>query len=266
MPLLKSAEVGWFKNSSALLTYGWCSALLVGPAVWLFGIFTKFPQGLLTTDTFVRLDDFLKLCANPFARNLAEPILAYRISVPFIAWTLHLPPLICTYIQLVFLIAAYGVLFYVISKRTANPLFAILVVAGLSQTFFAHSTNRWFGIPDSFSHLCSALALLSSNPLALLSACIFGTLNDERWVFSIPFIIYWHCSARAKVDVFDWTLAARTALILVGGLVIVLTVRHALTVGWIGPGIRRPDAYALIESVALHPSQPVASTWPLIHS
>src|SRR5215475_3208836 len=124
-------------------------ALFVGVGTWLFGIFVKFPQGLLTTTHFPRLEDYLKLCANPFARDV-NPILAYRISVPVLAWALHLPPIVCTLLPILFLITSYGVIFYIVSKRTCDRRFALMVVAGLSLTFFALWTNRWLGSPDSF--------------------------------------------------------------------------------------------------------------------
>jgi hypothetical protein len=244
-----------------LLDHGWLSALFVGLAVWVFGICVKFPQGLLTTDLTPRLLDFLKLCANPFARDLSEPIIAYRISVPVLAWILHLPPTVCTFIQLLFLIASYAVLFRVVSQRTENPAFSVLVVAGLSLTFFAHWTNSWLGFPDSFSHFCSALALISSNPLVLIFTCIFGTLNDERWIFSIPFVIYWHSSARAKTDVFNRFNAGRAGGSIAGGLACVLLIRHALTVGWIGPGIEEPDLYKQFANLSLADLHPRDSTW-----
>src|SRR5215831_5859543 len=85
-------------------------ALFVGAIIWLFGIFVKFPQGLLTTSHFPRLDDYLELCANPFARDVS-PILAYRISVPVLAWVLQLPPIICISLPILFLIGSYAVVF-----------------------------------------------------------------------------------------------------------------------------------------------------------
>jgi hypothetical protein len=250
-------------NYRRLLDHGWLSALIVGLAVWLFGICVKFPQGLLSTGHFPRLQDFLKLCADPFARDLSEPIVAYRISVPVLAWVLHLPPAVCTVIQLLFLILAYAVIFRVVAKRTENPAFAVLVVAGLSLTFFAHFTNRWYGYLDSFSHLCSALALISANPLVLICTCIFGTLNDERWIFSIPLLIYWHSSARAKADIFHWTVALRAGGSIAAGLVCVLLIRHALAVGWIGPGIETTGAYRHFASLSAADLHPIRSTWTL---
>ena len=85
-----------------LLRHELASALFVGAGIWLFGILIKFPQGLLTTSHFPRLGDYLKLCANPFARDV-NPVLAYRISVPVLAWALHLAPIICTILPILFL-------------------------------------------------------------------------------------------------------------------------------------------------------------------
>jgi hypothetical protein len=237
------------------------SALLVGAGVWLFGIVIKFPQGLLTTSHFPRLDDYLKLCANPFARDV-NPILAYRISVPVLAWALHLPPVICTLLPILFLITSYAVVFYVVSERTGDKRFALMVVVGLSLTFFGLWTNRWLGSPDAFSHLFSALALLSSNPLFLALSCIIGTLNDERWVMSVPFLLYWHGSDHAKPDAIDWTIITRTALALAVGIILVLLIRHALSVGWIGPGVAA-SWYSKMRSVPPDRLFPYNSTWAL---
>jgi hypothetical protein len=236
-------------------------ALFVGAAAWIFGLLVKFPQGLLTTNFFPRLDDYLKLCANPFTRDV-NPILAYRISVPIIAWALHLPPVICTFLPILFLIFSYAIIFYVVLEHTADKKFSVLVVAGLSLTFFAHWTNRWLGFPDSFSHLVSALALISSNPFLLALYCIFGTLNDERWLFSVPFLLFWHGSNYAKVGVFSSMTATRAGIGLGVGILFVLLIRHALTIGWLGPGIADPNMYKIMRSTLLD-LKPLNSTWPL---
>jgi len=247
-----------------LLDHGLLSALMIGLAIWLFGICIKFPYVLLTANPYPsRLDDFLKLCANPFARDLNVQYLAYRIIVPVIAWITHLPATVCTFIQLPFLIVTYAVLFRVVQKRTQDPAFAVLVVAGLSLTFFAHWTNSYFGFPDSFSHLCSALALASANPIVLMFTCILGTLNDERWIFSIPFIVYWHSSACAKIDVLNWLEALRASAFITAGLICVVVIRHALTVGWIGPGIAEPELYKEYASFSIADLHPYHSTWVL---
>ena len=247
-----------------LLDHGWPSALMIGLAVWLFGICIKFPHVLLTADPLPsRLDDFLKLCANPFARDLGVQYLAYRIVVPVIAWITHLPATVCTFIQFPFLIVAYAVLFRVVQLRTKDLTFAVLVVGGLSLTFFAHWTNSYFGFPDLFSHLCSALALLSSNPFVLIFTCLFGTLNDERWILSIPFVIYWHSSACANADVLNWLKAARAGACIAVGLICVALIRHALTVGWIGPGIAEPKLYKEYASFSIADLRPYHSTWVL---
>ncbi len=238
------------------------STLFVGVGIWLFGLFIKFPQGLLTTNHFPRLDDFLKLCANPFARDV-NPILAYRISVPILAWGLQLPSVICTVLPILFLILSYAVLFYVVSNRTDDKEFAILVVAGLSLTFFGVWTNRWLGYPDSFSHLFSALALLSSNPFLLALCCIIGTLNDERWVMSVPLLLYWHGSNNAKVGILNLTNTTRAGIGLAVGILFVLLARHALTVGWLGPGIVESNWYKMVRTTSPHRLIPYHSTWVL---
>ncbi|HZM85932.1 MAG TPA: hypothetical protein VFF31_05170 [Blastocatellia bacterium] len=238
----------------------WFWLLFFAIGIWLFGVFVKFPQGILSSDHFPRLEYYLKLCADPLARDI-DPMLAYRITVPTIAWALKLSPTMCTLLPIVFLIAAYGVLLFVIWKRTGDGRFSIMIVAGLSLTFFAHWTNRWLGYPDSFSHLCSALGLLSSNPLILALICILGTLNDERWVFSVPFLLYWHGSSHAKAGIINWIDATRAGAGLGIGILCVLLVRHALTVGWLGPGVIEPDVYKIMRSSLLDRFRPYNSTW-----
>jgi hypothetical protein len=153
--------------------------------------------------------------------------------------------------------------FYVIWRRTGDKQFSLLVVAGLSLTFFALWTNRWLGYADSFSHLFSALALLSSNPFLLALCCIIGTLNDERWLMSVPFLLYWHGSDHAKAGILNWTNTTRVGIGLAAGILSVLLVRHALTVGWLGPGIDEPGMYKIMRSTSLTHLRPYASTWPL---
>ena len=162
-----------------------------------------------------------------------------------------------------FLILSYAIIFYVVLEHTADKRFSILVVAGLSLTFFAHWTNRWLGFPDSFSHLFSALALISSNPFLLAMCCIFGTLNDERWLFSVPLLLFWHRSNHAKVGKFSSRTATRAGIGLAVGILIVLLIRHALTIGWLGPGIAEPTVYKIMRSTLLDRFNPLNSTWAL---
>jgi hypothetical protein len=110
------------------------------------------------------------------------------------------------------------------------------------------------------SRIC-ALALLTSHPVALALTCVFGTLNDERWLISAPFIICWHASERAKADIFDWQIAAQATAGIVVGLCCVLLVRRALTVGWIGPGIADPGIYREMWTLVYSRLQPYGSNW-----
>jgi hypothetical protein len=236
-------------------------ALFVGTVIWLFGIFVKFPQGLLTTSHFPRLDDYLELCADPFARDVS-PALAYRISVPMLAWVLQLPPITCAFLPILFLISSYAVVFHIVSDRSGDKRFALLVVAGLALTFFAVLTNRWLGCPDSFSHLFSALALFSSNPFLLALCCVIGTLNDERWIMSVPLLLYWHGSNQSKAGIVNWTNAMRAGIGLAAGILVVILVRHALTVGWLGPGIV-DSWYSKMRAIPPDRLIPYNSTWAL---
>jgi hypothetical protein len=78
---------------------------------------------------------------------------------------------------------------------------------------------------------------------------------------SIPFLLYWHGSNHAQPGVLDWKTATRAGIGLVAGIALVLLVRHALAVGWLGPGI----AAGFRPMRAMPPERPIPlhSTWPL---
>jgi hypothetical protein len=219
----------------------WILAPAVGVGVWLFGIVVKFPQGILSTDHFPRLEDHLKLCADPFARDVQfDPRISYNRTYPCMApstfaYSLYSPADVLPDRRL------RSNFFLVVSERTGDRRFSLLVVAGLSLTFFALWTSRWLGSPDAFSHFCSAVGLLSSSPVRLALICILGTLNDERWIFSAPFLLYWHGSNHAQAGTINLIEATRAGSGLAIGILLALLVRHALTVGWLGPGIVEPE-------------------------
>lgn len=68
------------------------TSLLVGLGAWSLSILLYFSWVRMQPENRYRWDDFLRLCENPFARDLAEPILNYRLAVPAVAYVLHLPP------------------------------------------------------------------------------------------------------------------------------------------------------------------------------
>jgi hypothetical protein len=80
---------------------------------------------------------------------------------------------------------------------------------------------------------------------------------------SAPLLLYWHGYDHAKASIINWTSTAHVVIGLAAGILVVLLVRHALAVGWIGPGIDEPDMYKIFRSTSLTHLHPYTSTWPL---
>ena len=93
--------------------------------------------------------------------------------------------------------------------------------------------------------------------------CILGTLNDERWVLSVPFLLYWHGSDQAKRGIINWIGVTRAGSGIGIGILFVLLIRHSLTVGWLGPGVIEPEVYKLMRSTLFDRFTPYNSAWPL---
>jgi hypothetical protein len=79
---------------------------------------------------------------------------------------------------------------------------------------------------------------------------------------SVPFLLYWHGSEHAQIGTLNWTNATRAGIGVAVGILFVLLVRYALTVGWFGPGIAE-SWYTAMRSVPLDRLIPYNSTWPL---
>ena len=118
------------------------TAILVALSVWTISIFLYAPPlWVIMTNTHPsRLDDFLAMCANPLERNLYEPILAYRVTTPLIAWIMGIQGYWAVGIQYIALILIFILLFIVIKRRTDNVT-AILTCLALSLTHVAIWTN-----------------------------------------------------------------------------------------------------------------------------
>lgn len=253
---------------------GWAARvaifLVVGATIWTTGLSWKYPQGFLSLVHFPRLEDFLKLCADPLARDLAEPIVAFRITIPLLSFSLGLGPGASVVLGWLALALGYAVCWVALRRRTGSG-YALLVVFGLSQSFFAHASNRWLGIPDSATLLALAVCLLTTNPFGVAVATVLGMMNDERFLLAAPGLLAWHLvtgESAGRVPMTIKTCCSRLIPLVAGfgiGLLITALARYALAVGWIGSGIPRLHIY---ESMADMPRaasgwQPFASSWPI---
>lgn len=230
---------------------GWQNSLQAGAAIWALSLFVASPpfsSWSWTNLNTTRAADFLRQCANPMTRNLVEPILAYRISTPLLAWLLHLPAIASLALPYLFSLGALVVIHRAMSLRTEPRLASAMTIATACSSTFRYS-HGCLGLADSLTHLGSAVALIGNAPTAAV-AVLVSCCNDERSVLALPFIALWRCQ---KSEPLEWRssrswLALGTATLpLVTGLVVALGIRHALSAGWIGSGISTPPVYHAME-------------------
>ena len=200
--------------------------------------FASWTWSALMTNS--RVGDFLRQCENPLTRELTEPILAYRIATPTLAWLLHLPPVLALGLQYLFsILTLVGCHRFLSGRFAPRPAFLLTLAIACSSTI--HFTNWLTGVPDSLTHLATISALLFPSEGIVFAAVAVGLLNDERMILALPIIWLWQTrSAGADWSIRAWLTSARPVLV---GLTAALSVRHALTAGWIGPGVVRPPLY-----------------------
>lgn len=205
-------------------------ALLVGLGCMAVSVFFYSPAFWLWGQPNTRLDDLAKLATDPLDRTLTWPFLAYRVTTPLIAWLVHLRDYKVVIVAYAANVLSFSILYLALKTRLTERVSILLCVA-LSMTHTMVMSNVWWHCPDSVTNLMSAIVMLSSSPLVVVLASALGFLNDERFFLAIPFLILWHSDKRVKV-----------LLWLAAGVLIAMSVRHALTVGLVGPGIH-PEAY-----------------------
>jgi hypothetical protein len=201
-----------------------------------------------------RARDFFILCHNPLSRDLHEPLLAYRIAVPVIAWGLSLNDVGAYILQCLFSIAFLGVTYLAVARHCSTTV-AFLCTAMLALSFGTAWTNCSPGFPDTFSGLLCSIALLRPTLGVGFIAGLGGMLNDERTVLAFPFVCFWWIYLNRRRD-------ARALAISMGvGLGMALVVRHLLTVGVIGSGVVTPRVYELMWDNIKH-LRPYTHSWP----
>lgn len=221
------------------------SAVKVGVFVWLLSTLVAAPAlfgwSWETIALNSRAADYLRLCADPLTRDLNEPILAYRIAVPLLAWALQLPPIAALVLPYLAHVGFLGFVFVALRRRSTATL-ALLgtTIVGLS---FALFWSNWRpGFTDTFTHLAVGAMLVSSSARVAGLATLLGFLNDERMVLALPFVFLWHlpsflAAENRRTTTTRWVLAVFAAAVVYAGL------RYSLQVGWIGTGVPRPVVY-----------------------
>ncbi|HTQ32252.1 MAG TPA: hypothetical protein VMI53_13655 [Opitutaceae bacterium] len=221
----------------------------VGLAAWALSTFVASPAFFIWSwkgfTTVGRSADYLRLCRNPLARDLGEPILAYRLTMPVLAWILHLPAWAALTAPYLVHVGFLAVCFAVLRRRLEATAAALTTVV-IALSFALFWSNWKPGYTDTTSHLLAASMLLTPAAGWTFAATLLGLINDERMVLALPFVLCWHFSPAATTawirQSARWLLAAGLAL----GAYLVL--RHGLRVGWIGPGIPTPAVYQGIDA------------------
>ena len=209
------------------------SGVLYSPSLWVL----LAPGGM----SLSRIPDYLAMCADPLTRALNEPILAYRITTPLLAWVLNLPVWACLALPHLFSIAALACVLRAV-RRMTDERNAILLCAAIAFSYALIWSNTKPGVPDGVTHWAVSVCFLSISPVLAAITTIVGAMNDERFVLSIPFLLLWHAWSVSTIGE-AWQKVRGMVAGFVGGLAVVLVLRHALTVGWIGTGISIPRTY-----------------------
>lgn len=226
------------------------AVLTVGLTAWLFSVLLYTLHFLpVTVDQWMktRAGDVVRMAADPLTRELREPIMAYRVVLPTLAWLFGIRGPWVLALPYLMLVVALGLVYYLFARR-GKPALGLGAALGLGCTQFVLWSNNGPGSGDPLTLLAASVGLLSSNGILAAAMCALGTLNDERFVLAIPFILLWHRTIEGRSRMQTLQLAGWYAL----GLAVVLLVRHALTVGLIGPGIQKPQVYTDIEQRAIN--------------
>jgi len=98
-------------------------------------------------------------------------------------------------------------------------------------------TNTHWGHPDSLTFLPISILLLKKNPLIIVFCTFIGSLNDERFILSIPFLLlWWHLTDQKEGRNFNLNKAIFSFSV---GILILFLFKLALITGYIGPGIEK---------------------------
>ena len=221
-------------------------SIIIGFSSWLFSFFLFSPRLTLFLGKgsgTTRRDDLLAQCIDPFTRNLIEPILAYRVIQPSIAkalgWCGERREILAlmgspgiAYIALILTL----ILFHFSLRQKFSQNISLLTTFALATTQVTQWVNTHWGHPDSLTFLPISLLLLSRQPVLIIIATSIGCLNDERFIFALPFIFLWWWPIKES---WKKNLKNLSPIIFASltGIFIFIAIRIALQQGLIGPGI-----------------------------
>lgn len=209
----------------------------VGVVAYFFALFIAFPGTLLHRGIYhTRMTDTLKLAHDLFARDLQEQITAYRLTVPVFLKFLHIsdPAVVTVLFQVLPSIATLSLIFFNAARRV-GPRTAWPVTLAVSLSFLLFYTFYYGGLFDPITHLCLAIVMTTANPAAAFTCTMAGCFNDERFIIAVPFALLWHFQGGGLGTLIRQTIKPATGVLL--GLACAIPLRHAIAVGWLGPGV-----------------------------
>jgi hypothetical protein len=232
-------------------------AAAIGLGSWALAFFLAAPSMAMFTRATIfslRSGDYVHQCQHPLTRALGTPLMAYRVFVPAVAHLLGANLWLDLLIPYAASAALLAVVAFVVGRRLGRP--SAVAAAVLVGTSYAVTwPNNLLGYPDSVSHLIAASLVLVRRRwlFALLVLC--GLLTDERFLLSLPFVALWLAPepGEGTRNPFPWSAAA-------AGIALWLAARHALTAGWIGPGIAPVQTY-LDMKVTVRNLVPTQMSW-----
>jgi len=177
---IQGSRAGWRQDVRSGLFAFLVSLCLAAPILWLY----------LEPGSGGRLADFMAQAAEPLRRDLNEPILGYRITVPllnnwlgFRGFAVVIPAMTASLVNLILCSR-------ILRQRTQSSLFSIFGTVGLSLTFFIAEGTTFWSAPDSVAHLLVLLPAAFSLPwLYLVGAVPIAMFVDERSIISFVFLL-----------------------------------------------------------------------------
>ena len=227
--------------------------LFIGLNSWLLSFFLYSPRFILflgNNSGTTRRDNLLLQCIDPFTRKLIgveRHQLYTRILQPsianFLGWCgerrdflalLGTPGI--AYLALIFTLS----LFYCALRKYFSKGVSIAGTFAISTSMVTQWTNTHWGHPDSLTFLPISILLLKRNYFIIVLCTFIGSLNDERFILSIPFILlWWHLTGQkegVKLNLFRSLYAFST------GILILFLFKLVLINGYIGPGIEKENS------------------------
>ena len=227
--------------------------LIIGINSWLLSFFLYSPRFILflgKDSGTTRRDNLLLQCIDPFTRELIgieRHQLYTRILQPSIANFFglcgerrDLLALLGTPgIAYLALILTLSFLYCALRKYFSKGL-SIAATFCISTSMVTQWTNTHWGHPDSLTFLPISILLFKRNYFIIVLCTFLGSLNDERFILSIPFLIlWWYLTSQKDVEKLK---LYRTIFSFAAGLLILIFFKLALINGYVGPGIEKEES------------------------